>query len=467
MSEQGFRLFQTIMSIITVTAHAAVFTAFFGPFLRETKQAVKIRSAAVFGSFIMPYIISINIDIPGFINMLTAIVIIILLSDFLKIQRQTAMFLSVVFFSIRTLCALAVESLFFIYTQYFVQREQDIALIFLRSALGFAFIMLIQLILFAGMLFIASRIITKMRFQPSIKEACFLTLIPISGILYSNIIFRALLGIKDGVVFQLYEQHPAFIWLAPISTVLFYAGTLMVITAYRELTLLQQEKSRFFVQRQQIRAMHERLAEVDRFYTGIRQMKHEMRGHLTNIKGLVQNGHYRELEKYISNLDGSMNIFDFIIQTGNPVSDIIINDKYRQAEKSGVKFELDFRYPDSGGYDAYDIGIIINNLLENGLEACENIIGGNKFISLSGRQRKKFFIIEVKNSFEGEVNFDKRTGLPLTTKDSEAGSFLHGIGLSNVKKEAEKYMGEMEIRAYGGEFCVTVMLQEVEKNGSV
>lgn len=467
MSEQGFRLFQTIMSIITVTAHAAAFTAFFGPFLRETKRAVKIRSAAVFGSFIMPYIISINIDIPGFINMLTAIVIIILVSDFLKIQRQTAMFLLVVFFSVRTLCALAVESLFFIYTQYFVQREQDIALIFLRSALGFAFITLIQFILFAAMLFIASRIITKMRFQPSIKESCFLILIPISGIIYSNIIFRALLGIKDGVVFQLYEQHPTFIWLAPISTVLFYAGTLIVITAYRELTLLQQEKSRFFVQRQQIRAMHERLAEVDRFYTGIRQMKHEMRGHLTNIKGLAQNGHYRELEKYISNLDGSMNIFDFIIQTGNPVSDIIINDKYRQAEKSGVKFELDFRYPNSGGYDAYDIGIIINNLLENGLEACENVIAGNKFISLSGRQRKKFFIIEVKNSFEGEVNFDKHTGLPLTTKDSEAESFLHGIGLSNVKKEAEKYMGEMEIRAYGGEFCVTVMLQEVEKGGNM
>ncbi len=462
MSEEGFRTFQMIISALTAIAYAVSFTAFFAPFLRETKHAVKTRSAVVLGIFILPYIISVNINvnIPSFINLLAVIVILAVVSPFLRIQRQTAMFLSVVFFSIRALCALAVESLFFIYTQYFVQTEQDISLIFLRSAWGFAFIMLIQFILFALMLFIVSRVITKSRLQLSMKEACFLMLIPISGILYSNIIFRSLLGIKEGVIFQLYEQHPTFIWLAPLSTFLFYLGTLIIIAAYRELTMLQQEKSRFFVQRQQIRAMHERLAEVDRFYAGIRQMKHEMRGHLTNIKGLVQSRHYDELEKYISNLNNCADVFDINIQTGNPVSDVIINDKCRQAEKSGVKFESDFRYPDSGGYDAYDIGIIVNNILENALEACENIVDENKYIILSGRQRKKFFIIEVKNPFKGEVNFDDQTGLPLTTKESN--SFLHGIGLSNVKKETEKYMGEMEIRAEDSEFCVTVMLQERE-----
>ena len=37
---------------------------------------------------------------------------------------------------------------------------------------------------------------------------------------------------------------------------------------------------------------------------------------------------------------------------------------------------------------------------------------------------------------------------------------MHGIGLSNVRREAEKYMGEVEIEAEHHRFSVTVLLQE-------
>lgn len=37
---------------------------------------------------------------------------------------------------------------------------------------------------------------------------------------------------------------------------------------------------------------------------------------------------------------------------------------------------------------------------------------------------------------------------------------LHGIGLSNVRREVLKYMGDMDIRVKKTEFQVTVMLQE-------
>ena len=37
---------------------------------------------------------------------------------------------------------------------------------------------------------------------------------------------------------------------------------------------------------------------------------------------------------------------------------------------------------------------------------------------------------------------------------------MHGIGLANVRREAEKYMGELELKAVQQEFSVTVLLQE-------
>ena len=76
---------------------------------------------------------------------------------------------------------------------------------------------------------------------------------------------------------------------------------------------------------------------------------------------------------------------------------------------------------------------------------------------LTGKRKGRLFLIEVKNSFVGEVIFGQ-DGLPVTTKQEDAP--MHGIGLSNVRREAEKYMGELELKTSQREFSATVLLQE-------
>lgn len=266
---------------------------------------------------------------------------------------------------------------------------------------------------------------------------------------------------NENLVFQLYEQFPVFLGVVPVVAALFYAGILITIVSYQKMIGLQEEKEKYFVEQQQVHAIQERMEEVEQFYHGIRQMKHEMKNHLTNIKGLVRNGSYGDIEQYIDHMDESMNVFELTTKTGNTVTDVIVNDKQKAAEKQGILFQSEFSYPKSDGYNAYDIGVIINNLLQNALEACEKMAEGKRYIYLSGRQKKKFYVINVKNSFEGEVIFDTKTNLPLSTKGKDIA--LHGIGLSNVKREADKYMGDVDIRARKNEFSVAVLLQERRK----
>lgn len=161
------------------------------------------------------------------------------------------------------------------------------------------------------------------------------------------------------------------------------------------------------------------MEEVEQFYNGIRQMKHEMRNHLTNIKGLMESGNYEDMQQYLSKMDESMNVFEITIQTGNAVTDVIVNDKQKAASKQGVQFQSEFSYPVSDRYDAYDIGIIVNNLLQNALEACEKMNTGERYITLSGKQKRKFFLIEVRNSFDGEIKFDSNTNLPVSDKEKD------------------------------------------------
>ena len=142
-----------------------------------------------------------------------------------------------------------------------------------------------------------------------------------------------------------------------------------------------------------------------------------------------------------------MNVFEITIQTGNAVTDVIVNDKQKAASKQGVQFQSEFSYPVSDRYDAYDIGIIVNNLLQNALEACEKM----------NTEERYFFLIEVRNSFDGEIKFDSNTNLPVSDKEKDIS--LHGIGLSNVKREVEKYMGDLDIKVKKNEFSVTILLQ--------
>ena len=56
------------------------------------------------------------------------------------------------------------------------------------------------------------------------------------------------------------------------------------------------------------------------------------------------------------------------------------------------------------------------------------------------------------------MEFDNKTDFPISTKRDD--NSLHGIGLSNVKREVKKYMGDVKIKVKENEFCVTVLLQE-------
>ena len=65
---------------------------------------------------------------------------------------------------------------------------------------------------------------------------------------------------------------------------------------------------------------------------------------MANIKGLAGAGEYGEIEDYVRRMDETMQELEYKYVTGNAVTDVIINDKYRRAEKAGIRFDSDFRY---------------------------------------------------------------------------------------------------------------------------
>lgn len=464
MSEAEFTVFANIVSGVEMLGYAVCFTLFYCVFmLRQPERAgSRIKKILiVFLIYLAAYCVEsiFRFAIYGWLRMLMITALAVAVSGFLDMDRKNSFLLSVLFFSVRSISKMIMQSADFLMSVYLVEGKTDMTEILQGAMIDYGLASLLSMLLFVFLLSVTARCLKNAKWELHTQELCYLTLIPITGILFGNIMIRALVVVKEGQYFRLYEQYPVFIGIVPLVAVLFYIGIISTLIFHKRMMALQEERRHYFIEEQQIHALQERMEDVEQFCKGVRQIHHEMRNHLTNIKGLVKNGRYEDVDQYISQIDNSISAYEMTIRTGNSVIDVIVNDKKRMADKLGVKFQSDFSYPLSDKYNAYDIGIILNNLLTNALEACEKINEKEeRHMILSGRQKRKFFLIEVKNSFDGGIKFDTDSELPISTKQVDVS--LHGMGLSNVKREVEKYMGDLKIKVRKNEFSATVLLQE-------
>ena len=307
--------------------------------------------------------------------------------------------------------------------------------------------------------------IVKLPLSMNRQEAVFLSVLNVVGGMLTWMVIDISAVQIDREIFFLFVQKKEMVWKIPMIAILLCAGEISAICIFQKYKELQEEREKHFVEEQQLKAMKRRLEEAENFYGSIRRVRHEMKSHMANIKGLVAGEKYGEVEKYIGKLDETIQELTYKFSTGNAVTDVIINDKYRLAKDAGITFSVKFEYRKTDTISAFDMGVVLHNLLDNALEACEKLDRERRYISLNLKRKEHFLLIEVENSFDGMLIWEDEEKIPATTKQSGLPDILmeHGVGLKNVKDVAERYLGYMDIRAEKDTFRVTVMLQQKEQ----
>ena len=191
-------------------------------------------------------------------------------------------------------------------------------------------------------------------------------------------------------------------------------------------------------------------------------MKHDMKNYIADIDALMKTGTQNQsgqeaLRQYLDSLQTAVEQLDMKHNTGNPVTDVILQRYMRLCQENAIDFKADFIFPADMNIDAFDISIIINNALDNALEACKRQENGSKYIKLTAYRKENMFFIIVKNSFDGRLSQDGTSGRLCTSKQD---SKNHGLGLRNIEVCAEKYYGRTESLVEDKEFELAVMLQK-------
>lgn len=242
-----------------------------------------------------------------------------------------------------------------------------------------------------------------------------------------------------------------------------YIPILVVIVLYQNIKERQQEEMHKDLLAGQMEDMKRHIREVEELYREIRSLKHDMGNHVMVMQKLV--GH--EQEQYVESLRIQYSEMTERIQSGNPVTDVILMERSREAQEKGIEFACGFQYPTDREVDAFDLSIILNNALANAIEAVlrrdntddsvcaeENRPAG--YIKIVSSLRENVYLIEVENSYHHEIVMDREDQLPITTKEDKT---FHGFGLRNIRRVAKKYHGDIEVAAEHQVFRLSVMLQ--------
>ncbi len=246
-----------------------------------------------------------------------------------------------------------------------------------------------------------------------------------------------------------------------ILAFLYYAvnivGIVVVIVLYQSIKAKQEERLQKELLTAQLGSIRQHTAQVERLYQNIRSIKHDMANHILILESLYAANQAEEAEAYSANLKTALAEATGEIRSGNPVTDVILQEFKNKAEKQDIRFEAEFYFPESSAVDVFDISVILNNALQNAVEHT----GESKepYIFVRSYRRNNAYMIEIRNSFAGKLYFDEESGLPVTEKiEQDDYGQAHGYGLSNIRKVARKYSGDIDIMAQEGEFRLTVLM---------
>lgn len=227
----------------------------------------------------------------------------------------------------------------------------------------------------------------------------------------------------------------------------------IVMAVYQRIKERQREEKENAVLEEQMESMKSHISEVEKLYGDIRALKHEMGNHITVLENLVLQNQKEETEQYFSELKECWRESASEIQTGNPVTDVILMQKKKEMQEKGICFMCDFHYPTETKLEAFDVSIILNNALVNAVEGVAGCT--NPYISIISYRKKNAYMIEVKNSIKKKVVLNEETGLPDTTKKDKIN---HGFGLTGIRKIAQKYFGAIDIEQNKNSFLLSIML---------
>lgn len=248
------------------------------------------------------------------------------------------------------------------------------------------------------------------------------------------------------------------------NKLIYYINLCMLFVLSMIILSLQKNKNKKILE-QNISILNRQMKYQHKYYQNIKQNQletrwiwHDMKNHINVIDNLIKKKEFNKVKNYINEVDDKISRLDHVTICNNSIIDAILSNKIQACENKGIYIDYNIKIPSKLGIDDFDLSVIFGNLLDNAIEACENIKDNEikKQIIIKSIIQGEYLYISIKNSKNTEVKFNGSKLISLK-KDK----IFHGIGFENIKRSVQKYDGDIKIDYSQNDFTVKILIKHI------
>ncbi len=165
-----------------------------------------------------------------------------------------------------------------------------------------------------------------------------------------------------------------------------------------------------------------------------RAFRHDYEKLMASIKSLLRRQKYNKAIKMLDDIHDTMQKSVQIHKnySDNMILDAILQDTADACEEKNIRFQAHAHLPESVPMKDLDIIRVFSNITDNAIEACNKVSDSQRFIEMTSNSTQDWTIIEVCNSFDGDLLI-VGDNLSTTKEDKD----FHGLGLQIIRETIE------------------------------
>ncbi len=258
----------------------------------------------------------------------------------------------------------------------------------------------------------------------------------------------------NAVSFEAVEAIPPYIsnpWVQGLLVILvnwsFFMLVIGIVTTHQN----AENKYELELAKQTISSSKDYYEHLTSSVETLRILRHDYKYHTAVLLKLINSDNKEEAQEYLKKVNQSLVSAETVVYCDNQIINALIT-YYEEAYKGvNITFDVKIVLSKDNVVDDYEFCVVIGNLLQNALEACEKITNSERKVELYIKGSDDQVVIMVKNSMLVK---------PLQNEANQITSIkeVGGYGMRSVRTVVDKYRGEYISEWTDKDFTAIAML---------